>query len=263
MLKNIFFVFLFLTSSFLKAEGSSNNIAGTYKTILYHEATKFYQVANILLRTIQLGNGQMKISANVKIFFGDSTSSEFLTYEFDECPMNLLTRQISIKDPKANVSLVGTLKNKTLQGEWYSSVVGKVGKFEAIKDTEPKPPTDGILIKSLTGHYKGDVENTNPDSNLPERMTMSIITTQDTTGPEPVVKLSGSVRLYVGDYGSIEYEETKLTDIQFNFYNRYFSAKTDRFGLTYKGIVSKEGDFSGLVFADGVGEVGKFKIKKM
>lgn len=263
MLKNIFFVFLFLTSSFLKADGSSNNIAGTYKTILYHEATKFYQVANILLRTIQLGNGQMKISANVKIFFGDSTSSEFLTYEFDECPMNLLTRQISIKDAKANVSLVGTLKNKTLQGEWYSSVVGKVGKFEAIKDAEPKPPTDGILIKSLTGHYKGDVENTNPDSNLPERMTMSIVTTQDTTGPEPVVKLSGSVRLYVGDYGSIEYEETKLTDIQFNFYNRYFSAKTDRFGLTYKGIVSKEGDFSGLVFADGVGEVGKFKIKKM
>jgi hypothetical protein len=90
-----------------------SSVAGTYKAILYHEGTKFYQFANILLRTIQVGGGQLKISANVKVYFGDWNSNEFLTYEFDDCPMNLLTRQISIKSEKNNISMIGILKAGT------------------------------------------------------------------------------------------------------------------------------------------------------
>src|SRR3989338_3244093 len=120
-------------------DSRDSSVAGTYKAILNHEGTKFYQFANILLRTIQIGGGQLKISANVKVFFGDWNSNEFLTYEFDDCPMNLLTRQISIKNEKNNISMIGFLKTGTLDGDWFSTVVGKVGKFSAVKDVEPKP----------------------------------------------------------------------------------------------------------------------------
>jgi hypothetical protein len=255
------FIVPFMLSSNARAESTTGSIAGTYKAILYHEGTKYYQFANILLRTIQLGNGQLKISANVRMFLGDWSSSEFLTYEYDECPMNPLTRQLSIKDAKNNINLVGVMKSGSLQGEWFSSVGGKVGKFSAIKDTEPKPPTDGILVKSLTGHYKGSIENTNPETSLPENMTMSIVTTQDTSGPEPVIKMSGSARLYLFGFGS-EYFETKLTDIQFNFFNRSLSVKTVDYGLTIKGTVSQDGNFKGTVFTDQFGESGKADLKK-
>ena len=208
-------------------------------------------------------SGTLKISANVKVYFGDRTSNEFLTYEFDDCPLNLLTRQITIKNEKNSVSFIGFLKTGTLDGEWYSSAVGKVGKFNSLKDSEPKPPADGILVKTLTGFYKGSLENTNPESNLPERATMSLVTTQDTSGPEPVIKISGNVRLYLGDFGSLEYVETKLVDVQFNFYNRYLTVRTADYGLTFKGIVSPEGAFTGTVFADGLGEVANASLKRM
>lgn len=242
-------------------DNRDSSVAGTYKAVLLHEGTKFYQFANILLRTIQVGGGQLKISANVKVFFGDWNSNEFLTYEFDDCPMNLLTRQISIKNEKNNVSMVGLLKAGTLEGEWFSTVVGRVGKFAAIKDTEPKAPEGGILVRTLTGRYKGTLENTNPESNLPERMTMSVVSTQDSTGAEPKIVITGNIRLYLGEFGSLEYVETKLADIQFNFYNRYFTARTVDYGLTFKGKMSHDGTFSGIIFADGLGQVAKAELK--
>lgn len=238
-----------------------SSVAGNYKAVMYHEGTKFYQFANILLRTVQVGTGQLKISANVKVFFGDWNSNEFLTYEFDDCPMNLLTRQISIKNEKNNISIIGLLKTGKLEGDWFSTVVGKVGKFAAVKDVEPVAPADGILVRTLTGHYKGSIENTNPESNLPERMTMSVVSTQDSSGPEPKIVISGNVRLYLGDFGSLEYVETKLNDIQFNFYNRYLTARTVDYGLTFKGKMTHDGSFSGVVFADGLGQVAKAELK--
>jgi len=237
-------------------------VAGLYKAVLQHEGTKFYQFADVTLRTLSTGSGTLKISANVKVYFGDRNSNEFLSYEYDDCPLNLLTRQISIKNEKNNVSFVGFLKTGTLDGDWFSTVVGKVGKFSSLKDDEPKPPADGILIKTLTGHYKGALTNTNPESNLPERATMSLVTTQDTSGIEPVIKISGNVRLYLGEFGSLEYVETKLSDVQFNFYNRFLTLRTMDYGLTFKGTMSHDGTFTGIVFADGMGEVAKADLKR-
>lgn len=255
-----------LFSSTLKAnelfwDDRDSSVAGLYKAVLQHDATKFYQYADITLRTTSIG-GQLKISANVKVYFGDRTSTEFLTYEFDDCPLNLLTRQITIRNDKSNVSFVGFLKTGTLDGDWFSTVVGRVGKFNASKDDEPKPPADGILVKTLTGFYKGELKNTNPESNLPERATMSLVTTQDTSGPEPVIKISGNVRLYLGEFGSLEYVETKLIDVQFNFYNRYLTVRTEDYGLTFKGTMSPDGVFTGIVFADGLGEVANANLKR-
>ena len=258
-------VFYLLLAAFLSTAGlkADESIQGLYKTVLLHEGTNFYQHAQITLRTINSGGGQLKISANVRIFFGDpTTSNEFLTYEFDDCPTNFLTRQISIKNEKNSVSLIGFLKGGSLEGDWHSSVIGRVGKFSAIKGGDPKLPAESVLVKSLTGHYRGKIENTNPESNLPERATISLVTTQDTSGTEPIIKISGNTRLYLGDFGSLEYVETKLTDIQFNFYNRFLTARTAEYGLTYKGTMSNDGVFKGTIFADGLGEVAKATFQR-
>lgn len=269
-LRSLLFVSILLLSTNLRAsalfwdgrDDRDGSVAGLYKAVLQHDATKFYQFADVTLRTISTGTGSLKISANVKVYFGDRASTEFLSYEYDDCPLNLLTRQITIKNEKNNVSFVGFLKTGTLDGDWHSTVVGKVGKFSALKDSEPKPPADGILVKTLTGFYKGALVNTNPESNLPERATMSLVTTQDTSGPEPIIKISGNVRLYLGEFGSLEYVETKLTDVQFNFYNRYLTVRTADYGLTFKGLVSPDGIFTGIVFADGLGEVATANLKR-
>lgn len=257
---SLFFVTLL---TFNNAQAADESIQGLYKAVLQHEGTKFYQHANITLRSVNTGGSALKISANVKVYFGDpAISNEFLTYEFDDCPMNLLTRQISIRNEKNNIALIGFLRNGGFSGDWHSTVVGRVGKFESSKDKEIVPPTDGVLSKSLTGHYRGTLTNTNAESNLPERATISLVTTQDTSGTEPIIRISGNTRLYLGDFGSLEYVETKFTDVQFNFFNRYFTAKTADYGLTYKGTISNDGVFTGVVFADGLGEVAAASLKR-
>ncbi len=253
-------MFILLTQ-FAFADDSGSTVAGLYKAILMHEKTNFYQPAYITLRSTSIG-GNLKISANVRVFFGDANSNEFISYEFDDCPMNLLTRQITMKNEKNNVALIGYLKSGTFEGDWYSTLIGRVGLFSALKDGEPKVPDNAILVKSLTGHYRGSIENTNPESNLPERISVSFVTTQDSSGAEPTLRITGNTRLYLGEFGSIEYVETKFTDVQFNFYNRYLTAKTAEYGLTFKGYMTQDGVFSGVIFADGIGEAGKVNLKR-
>jgi hypothetical protein len=253
---------LTLFSSFANGQAAGESIQGLYKAVLQHDGSNFYQHASITLRTLNEGGGKLKISANVRLFFGSANSTEFITYEYDDCTMNLLTRQISIKNEKNAIALIGFLKDGALRGEWFSTVVGKVGKFEAIQGSDPTTPTNGILVKTLTGLYRGTLKNTNPSSNLPERATLSVVTTQDTSGLEPAIKISGNTRFYLGDFESLEYVETKLVDIQFNFYNRYFTARTAEYGITYKGHMSHDGVFTGTVFADGLGEVADANLKR-
>ena len=237
----------------------SNSVQGLYKAILMHEGTNFYQYANITLRTINPGGGNLKISANVRIFFGGWDSNEFLTYEYDEAPLNLLTREISVKDAVNDVSMIGFLRANALSGRWFSTINGYVGRFIAKKGEAPAPPEDGILVRSLTGQYQGGLINSNPDSNLPEKITMTLVTTQD-TGTDSAISIRGNTRLYLGEFGSLEYVELKLKDIQFNFYSRYLTVNTSEYGLTYKGYLAQDGTFEGEVFAEGIGKVGPINL---
>jgi hypothetical protein len=175
--------------------------------------------------------------------------------------MNILTRQISIKSDNNDVSFIGYLRDGELSGDWYASAVGKVGGFQAMKTQVPPIPSGYALIGTVTGHYKGKLTNTNPGSNLPERVTVSLVTTQETTTTPPEMKISGNMRFYLGEFGSTEYVETKFTSVQFNFYSRYLTAKTEEYGITLKGELSLDGVFTGDVFADGLGKVGTIELE--
>ena len=96
LLRSFLFLSAILGSSHAYSNDSFSQVAGLYNAILKHDSSNFYQHAKITLRTVN-PEGQMKISANVRVFFGPDNSSEFLTYEFDEVPLNILTRQLAIK----------------------------------------------------------------------------------------------------------------------------------------------------------------------
>lgn len=251
-----------LAVSFMSAQSfATDSVQGTYKAVLRHEATGFYQYALFTLSTVQAGGGTLKISANVRIVYGDWDSNEFLTYDFADVPMNILTRQISMRDPVNDVSFVGQLGDGEIKGDWYSSSVGRVGGFQALKNADPVPPANMQLVRSITGHYQGKYKNTNPQSNLPEKMALSLVTTQEMATGRPVLLISGNLRMYLGSFDSLEYYETPLKDVQFNFYNRYLTVKTQEYGLTLKGLLSLDGIFTGDVFADGLGKVGTIQLK--
>lgn len=235
----------------------NESISGLYRAVLRHDASNYYQFAEINLRAVSTGDGRLKISANVKVYLGDWNSNEYLTYEFDDCAFNLITRQVSIKNDKNDISLIGNLRTGgTFDGKWYASASSRGGAFNASKNAQPEPPTDGQLVRSLTGYYRGAINITNAEVNLPEKISMSFVTTQDTTTVPPTTKISGKVRFYLGDYDSNEFEELKFADVQFNFYSRYLTAKTDAYGITFKGTVSQDGSFTGNVLTDSHGLVG-------
>ncbi len=243
------------------AMAQDDEVRGLYKAVLLHDGTNFYQYANITLRTVNNG-GQLRISANVKVFYGGWDSNEFLTYEYPEVPLNLLTRQLSVRNDTADVSMIGLLRSGTIDGEWFSTIVGRVGTFHAQKTGVPDGPTGGVLVRTLSGFYRGSLTNTNPQSNLPPRISMSFVTTQETGPDGPTIKISGNTRLYLGSFDSLEYVEVPFNDIQFNYYNRYLTAKTSEYGLTFKGTMTQDGQFDGVVLSDGLGEVGTVDIAR-
>ena len=243
------------------ALAEDDQIAGLYKAVLLHEGTNFYQFAKITLRTVNVG-GQVKIAANTKVFFGDWDSNEYMTYEYPDVPLNILTRQLNIRNDVNDVSMTGFLRTGVIEGDWFSTIVGRVGTFKALKAGIPEVPANGILVKTLSGYYRGSLKNTNPQSSLPERVTMSFVTTQENSPTGPVIKISGSTRFYLGGYDSGEYVETPFTNVQFNFYNRYLTAKTQDYGVTFKGVMTPDGHFEGSVLSDGLGEVGAIDVKR-
>lgn len=251
-----------------KAFAQADSIQGTYRAVLKHESRnvsepQYHQFATITLRTVNT-SGNLKISASVRMIFGDWNSNEFLTYEYPDVPMNLLTRQVSIRTDDNDVSFIGTLRNGSISGEWFSSSVGRVGAFSALKLSVPPVEGNSLLVKTVTGHYRGSLVNTHPESNLPERMSMSLVTTQTPTDTGVVeLKISGNLRFYLGDFGSGEFVETGIEEAQFNFYNRYLTIKTNQYGITLKGVLDPAGNYVADVFADGLGRVGTVKMEAM
>lgn len=239
---------------------AQDDVRGLYNAVMLHEGTDFYQFAKITLRTVNI-SGQLKVSANVKVLFGDWDSNEYLTYEYPDVPLNLLTRELSIREDGNDVSMIGTLRSGVIEGEWFSTQQGRVGTFRAQKTGVPAAPRDGILVKTLSGFYRGSLVNTNPQSNLPERVTMSFVTTQDSS-PDgaPAIRISGNARFYLGSFDSLEYVETPFTNIQFNFYTRYLTAKTQDYGLTFKGTMAPDGRFDGILLSDGLGNVATVAV---
>lgn len=153
-----------------------------------------------------------------------------------------------------DVLLAAQLQGAKLNGSWTAPSIAS-GTFQLDRNQTV------TITQSLKGTYQGRLTNTHPQSSLPERLLISLVTAQDPANPTSVV-VSGSMRLYVGPFGSLEYEELPFTWVQFNVFKRRLIAKTTKEPkLTLNGEVESD-KISGAVLADGLGEVGTFEVKK-
>ena len=238
----------------------ADQLRGEYGGTLLHDAKSLYQFGQLTLSTSILPPEGLKVSATVRIIYGALGSTEYLTYRFDPVQFNPINGQIVFKSETNDVMFTGHWSKGVINGEWYSNYTGRLGNIFFKKDHTPEPQS-GSLFEALKGTYQGKLTNTNSQSNLPERMMISFVTAQDLSKPNGI-SVTGSLRLYMGPFGSNEYVEYAFSDVQFNFFTRYFTAKTsDNYKLTLKAE-AKLNSISGTISADALGEVGTFEVKK-
>ncbi len=235
-------------------------LRGEYGGTFYRE-DNLYQFGHLTVQTSFQPPEGLKVSATVRLIFGNWDSSEYLTYRFDPVSFNPVSGQIVFKSPNLDVSFTGSWSQGEMVGEWFSSYTGKMGKFHLKKNLTPAPNSTGSLFEALRGTYQGEVKNTNPQSNLPERALISFVTSQDLSQPSGI-KITGNLRFYLGDFGSTEYVELPFTDIQYNFFTRKIVAKTaGDYKLTLKGDV-KPKKISGILYSDALGEMADVEVQK-
>lgn len=252
------------TISLMRIDGpigpAVDQMAGEYGGVLFNDGKGLYQFGQITLSTTVVPPQGLKVSAAVRVKFGPWASSEYLTYRFDPVEFNPMTGQMVLKSESNDVMFSGYWSNGELKGEWFSSYTGKLGAFSVKKNVVPGTQP-GTLFEALKGTYQGTIKNTNPASNLPERMMVSFVTSQDLSKPNGI-SVSGSLRLYIGSFGSTEYVEFPFSDIQFNFFTRQLTAKVNSdYKLTLKGEALLS-SVTGSISADALGEVGTFEVIK-
>ncbi|MBI4405137.1 MAG: hypothetical protein HY537_13325 [Deltaproteobacteria bacterium] len=242
-------------------EGLAEQLRGEYGGVLLDDSKGLYQYAHLVVSTSIQPPATLKVSATLKIIFGAWDSVEYLTYRFDPVSFNPVTGQIIIKGDASDVSFTGTWANEKLSGEWFSDYVGKMGAMHFEKNFVASPVIGRDLAEALKGTYRGTIKNTNPQSNLPERILISFVTSQDLSQPNGL-KVSGNVRFYVGEFGSIEYVEMALSNIQYNFFTRKLVAKTTgAYNFTLiAGTDQKK--INGTLHADSLGEVAQVEVTK-
>ena len=147
-------------------------------------------------------------------------------------------------------------KDGQLQGRWTAPALATSGNVVFKKTTGP-----ATVTSALSGTYQGTVKNTNPASNLPERALVSLVTSKDPLQPNSI-KVTGNMRLYLGDFGSLEYTELPFTEVTHNYFTNKLVAKTGGdIRLTLKAEIIGS-TLKGVLFADGLGEVADIEVKK-
>lgn len=239
----------------------AEQLRGEYGGVLFHDGKGLYQYGQLTLATSIKPPEGLKVTASLRIIYGNLGSTEYLTYRFDPVQFNPMTGQIVFKNENNDVMLSGYWSKGEFKGDWFSTYTGRMGSVTLKKDTTPQPQL-GDVLEPLKGTYQGKFTNTNNQSNLPDKMMISFVTSQDLNKPNGI-SVTGSLRFYLGPFGSTEYLEYPFSDVQFNFFTRYFTAKaTGDYKFTLKAEVNNKNTISGTVAADALGEVGKFEVVK-
>lgn len=146
-------------------KSSSEEIEGEYRGYLHHEYLNKYQVARLNIVTFQEPSGggtKFRMSAVARIYFGDETSTEFLTYEFTERSVPLSSSFFTFKQPENDVDAVLQVtsfdpSSGEIRGVWYSMLFGRVGTFVLSKNTVPALPRGAKMMDPIGGEYKSKV----------------------------------------------------------------------------------------------------------
>ncbi|MEZ4742309.1 MAG: hypothetical protein R3B45_07670 [Bdellovibrionota bacterium] len=239
-----------------------HELRGEYGGYLVWNADDKFQYAKITLNTALIPPDNFKLSATTRLYFGDWSSAEYLTYSFNQVEFNPITGQVTIRDDGAEISFTGTLSNGEINGEWFTNYSGKMGAANFVRnDFEIEVPDDLDLASPLHGTYYGKLSDTHPEANFPERILFSFVSGEDSSKPRGL-SVTGKIRFYIGPYESTEFIEVPFSSVEFNFYTRKLVAKTtDGYNLTVKADVLS-GKISGELLYDALGKVGNIDASK-
>jgi hypothetical protein len=240
--------------------GLAEQLKGEYQGILLREG-KLYHLGQLTLQTSFQPPEGLKVAATLKLICGEWNSTEYLTYRFDKVQFNAVTGQIIFRQEGTDIVLSGNWADGEVSGEWSSQYTGTLGSIRFKKAVPPDTSGAGEVFEALKGTYQGKLTNTNPNSNLPERVQIAFVTSQDFTSPNGL-KVTGNMRLYLGPFGSTEYVELAFSEVQYNYFTRKLVAKTTGdYNLTIKAEVDRK-VIRGTVAADALGEVGNLEVNK-
>jgi hypothetical protein len=197
----------------------------------------------------------------LRLMLGDGPD-EFVGFgiekaEFD--PKRNILNIVCSNEQSKEMILALTVSGSHLGGSWTAPKVSTSGEISLERRSSSTAPAE---VKGLKGTYQGDLVNTHPDSNLPDKILLSFVTSQDLSAPNGV-RITGSVRLYLGPFTSNEFVELPFADVQYNLFTQKFVAKTGGdYKLTLKGQ-AKERDMIIRVSSDALGEVGYAEVSKL
>ena len=240
--------------------GIGEQLRGEYQGILLREG-KMYHLGQLNIQTSFQPPEGLKATATLKLICGEWNSTEYMTYRFDKVQFNPVTGQIIFRQEGTDIVLSGNWSEGEVTGEWSSQYTGNLGSIKFKKSGPVDVTGAGKTFEALMGTYQGKLINTNPSSNLPERIQIAFVTAQDLTTSNGL-KVTGNMRLYFGPFGSIEYSELAFSEVQYNYYTRTLVAKTTgENNFTIKAEVDGK-VILGTMAADALGEVGKLEVNK-
>ena len=237
---------------------------GKYEGFAYWDAENVYQHTEFTVVTRTDENNKLQINVTAKLAFGDQDSQEYMSFEFPSAKYNPWTKRLTLQRDDIDFSFDGKMQGGQIAGNWSSNFSGQMGGVDLEKSEVIAVPTTHQEIEALKGTYQGPLKNTNPNTNLPERFQMSLITSRDLSQPSGI-KITGSVRFYLGDFDSLDYEEIGLEKITFNFFTRELIAVTKN---TSSGIFTITGvvdylTINGKISEDALGEIANIEVTKI
>lgn len=250
----------FNTAASVQDSPASSSIGGEYSGYALRQQDRLYHDLKITLLPTTGPEG-LKISASVNLFFGFG-NSETLLYKFENLDFNPVTGLINMSGNNSDIVIRGRLEGTQISGEWLSQTTGLMGSIVATKGIQASPPTNYQRLGNVRGTYQGTITNTSAQTNLPDRLQIGLVSSQN-PNTERGFAVTGMSRLYIGSFGSTEYVELPFESLVFDPFRRHFVARTQgTYRLTLQGSFSGEDDISGTISDDALGQIGTFSIQR-
>jgi len=198
-----------------------------------------------------------QLKGAVRFPMGDTYEGESIRFVSSAAEYDAKLEKITLvlkNDAYHDLALTLTNSDHNLDGTWSSSEYGLSGGLSLMK---PTPALAKPLTKPVKGTYRGTITRLSDATFIAPRGTVTINLSQDSSDPRGV-SFSGSLRLYLGNFDSIEYREYPFTTFNYNVYSGEFSAKASgeqEFNL--KGVV-RDGTLN-TALENGLGTIGKFE----
>lgn len=246
----------------LNDPNAKDELSGSYTGYLQWDSEHQFQRSDLALQVTVPHPNSMAVTGLLKAYFGERVKNEFQTFQFTHVDVNPVSKQITIKDDAAEISLIGSVQDGGLAGVWYTKARGKMGNFVFSKtQTVVVPDNSWELVPEYRGTYPGKLENISDNTNLAERMilTLTIANTESVGNPTVV---GGNIRLWFGG-GENEYQDFPFSETSLNFYTHAFAARTTgQYRFLIKGEI-KDGVVNAALSADGIGDVATIKAEKI